>query len=252
MFARSSAQALLLREDAGNRINWLWVRRGCYLLITMAVVGWLWLTINDPRTLPVRKIHAVGSFVHVNEQMLREAVAKAIDGGYFRLDVDKVKLAVEKIAWIETVRVRRVWPDTLSIEVQEQVALARLAGGGLVNSRGEVFMPEASTYPEGLPVFISPGGAERKVTEHFLQARGRLSAAGLEISEFHMDARHAISLKLSNGVEVILGREAIEGRLQRLVRIYQKTLAGRTGDIARIDLRYSNGLAVGWRKASSI
>jgi cell division protein FtsQ len=136
MFARSSAQALLLREDAANRINWVWVRRSSYLLVALAALGWMWHTINDPRTLPVRKIHAVGTFVHVNEQMLRDAVAAAVDGGYFRLDVDMVKQAVEKIAWIDTVRVRRVWPDTLSIEVQEQVALARLAGGGLVNLRG--------------------------------------------------------------------------------------------------------------------
>jgi cell division protein FtsQ len=104
----------------------------------------------------------------------------------------------------------------------------------------------------GLPIFISPGGTEKKLTENYLQAQRELAAVGLQIGEFRMDARHALSLTLTNGVEVILGREAVEGRLQRLVRIYQKTLSGRTGDIARIDLRYSNGLAVGWRKASSI
>lgn len=247
MFSRSNGQAILMREETGLRINWAWLRRGFYLLGVAAVVGWLLYTANDPQTLPVKKISALGTFAHVNEKMLHDAVAGTLDGGYFRMDMQKIKQVVETIPWVDKASVRRVWPDTLAIDITEQAALAHWANGGLVNKRGEIFSPEKSSYPSGLPIFSGQSGMEQKLTEYFKASQQIFNGLDLAVSEIHMDARHAVSLRLSNGIDVILGREQIEVRMQRLARIYKKVLAERINDIARIDLRYSNGLAVGWR-----
>ena len=168
-------------------------------------------------------------------------------GGYFTVNVDEVQQAVKAIPWVAQDSVRRVWPDTLAIDVTEQTTQAEWAKGGLVNQQGVLFFPERNTYPKGLPVFDGPTGTERNLTEIFHMAKAIIDPLQLKIEEIHMDSRRAVSLKLSNDIEVILGREETRSRLERFTRVYRKLLAQRANDIARVDLRYSNGLAVGWR-----
>lgn len=251
MFAKANTQAILMSRETGAVFNWQWLRRVIVILLFMGVTGWLVSKAYDPQSLPVRQIHATGTFVKVNEQMLRDAVAGSIDGGYFRIDMAKTQQVVEAIPWVDSASVRRVWPDTLAIDVQEQKAVAYWMNGGLVNVRGEIFSPEKSTYPAGLPVLAGPEGSQQQVLEYYTQANTIFSKMKLIVNEVHMDARRAMTLKLSNGIEVILGRESISERLQRLERVYAKTVTGHDDAITRIDMRYSNGLAVGWRKAPS-
>ncbi len=248
MLARTNHQAILLQQGPRAQINWSWVRRSTMALFIFAGLGWLVMLANEPQSLPIKKIHALGKFIHVDEKMLRDAVAANIDGGYFRINVDEMKAVVEKIAWVEQASVRRVWPDALAIQVQEQQALAKWNAGGLVNMRGTIFIPEVSSYPRDLPLFTAPAGMQEKVTQYYLLAKDIFAAMNINVSEIKMDARHAVSLRLNNGIEIMLGRDQIESRMQRLARIYNKVLATRSTEIARLDLRYSNGLAVGWRK----
>ena len=159
----------------------------------------------------------------------------------------KVQQAVQAIPWVAQDSVRRVWPDTLAIDVTEQRTEAEWAKGGLVNPHGVLFFPERDTYPKGLPVFDGPTGTERNLTEAYQMAKAIIEPLQLQIQEIHMDSRRAISLKLNNGIDVILGREETRTRLERFARVYRKLLVQRVNDIARVDMRYSNGLAVGWR-----
>lgn len=247
MVARASQQAVFLRSARRWQINW---RQLWYWLLLLASVTLLALGVKklrDPQTLPIKQIQALGTFTHIDESILRQVVAKAVRGGYFTVNVDEVQQAVKAIPWVAQDSVRRVWPDTLAIDVTEQTTQAEWAKGGLVNQQGVLFFPERNTYPKGLPVFDGPTGTERNLTEIFHMAKAIIDPLQLKIEEIHMDSRRAVSLKLSNDIEVILGREETRSRLERFTRVYRKLLAQRANDIARVDLRYSNGLAVGWR-----
>jgi cell division protein FtsQ len=251
MFAKTSAQAILMSQETGAPVNWRWLRRVFALLLLTSVVAWSIHKAYEPGSLPIRRIHATGTFTKVNEQMLRDAVAGSIDGGYFRIDMNRTQQVVAAIPWVDTASVRRVWPDTLAIDVQEQKAIGYWMKGGLVNVRGDIFTPQQTTYPQGLPLFSGPDESQQQLLEYYTQANTLLAKLDLSVSEIHMDARRALSLKLSNGMEVILGRESIVERLQRLARIYTKVITGHVDAITRIDMRYSNGLAVAWHKAPS-
>ena len=52
------------------------------------------------------------------------------------------------------------------------------------------------------------------------------------------------------GVELLLGRDQIIEKMRRFTAIYQQELVQESDKIARIDLRYANGLAVAWREPS--
>ena len=86
------------------------------------------------------------------------------------------------------------------------------------------------------------------LVEFYKEAKQVIQPLGLEILTLTLDSRGAYRLELSNDIELLLGREKIQNRLERFARVFQKVLKTRAAEIARIDMRYSNGLAVGWRK----
>jgi cell division protein FtsQ len=64
------------------------------------------------------------------------------------------------------------------------------------------------------------------------------------------DERRAWHLLLGNGIPVDVGRGNLDARVARLSRVYPKVLAPRAVHIRRIDLRYTNGFAVAWKRSS--
>ena len=251
MSTRANKQAVYMRTRTGLDINWNIVVRVAWFVASAALLAWGVIQLQRPDVLPIKKIQALGTFDHVDEVMLRDVVAQTGRGGYFSIDVNAVQSAVEKLPWVAKASVSRIWPDTLAINVTEQQAYALWAKGGVVNQHGVVFFPKQATYPARLPVFDGPVGMERNMTESYQLAKKIIGSLELEIQKLKMDSRQAISLQLSNGIEVILGREDTQNRLERFARVYRKVLVSRASDIARVDMRYSNGLSVGWHKAKA-
>ena len=59
--------------------------------------------------------------------------------------------------------------------------------------------------------------------------------------------RGAWEFRLDNGVTVRLGRRQVDERFERFMNAAARLVAVRASDIDYIDLRYTNGFAVGWR-----
>jgi len=222
---------------------------GTLLLLAgvVALLGWCLALLKDPATLPISKIRVQGAFVHLDESMLHRAVVERENQGFFSVNIDAVKQRVEQLPWVEQVSVRRIWPDTLGIEVVEQKALARWASGGLVNDTGRSFNPAADSYPSGLPLFSGPENMLAVMVEQYRRNSVLLVTAGLSITGLAINSRRALTLQLNNGIELVLGRKRTQARLQRFIAVYRKLLATRRDEIVRVDLRYSNGMSVQWK-----
>jgi cell division protein FtsQ len=229
-------------------LNGQFFRRTLFAFVAISLLAWGVVELRKPETLPIKTIHALGRFSKVDETMLRNVIAESIDGGYFAVNVSAVKQAVESLPWVHSASVSRIWPDTISITVVEEQAMAAWARGGLVNQQGAIILPMPESYPKGLPVFNGPAGMERNMTEFYKSAKDVIEPLGIQITGLNLDSRGAYVIELSNDINLLLGREHTQSRLQRFARVYKKVLAKRSSDIARVDMRYSNGLAVGWRK----
>ena len=78
--------------------------------------------------------------------------------------------------------------------------------------------------------------------------RGKLADAGLTLERLELDERGAWLLTLGGGQEVRLGRRDIDERLYRFFDVVAPALAADLKRVAYVDLRYTNGFAVGWRE----
>lgn len=256
MFARASQNQAVIRSAQkwpgdGLNLNVHWLGRGAMLLLFIMMLGLLVEQLVDPSTLPIRKIRVSGALVHVNESMLNKAVMGKVSGGYFNVEVAAIREAVEQLPWVKTASVRRVWPDAIMINVMEQQPLAIWTSGGLLNTEGELFHPDTKSYPQGLLLFSAPSGMELAATELYRDIVFQLASTKLLFSHLQLDDRRAVKLHLNNGIELVLGREEQLLRLQRFMKIYEQTLAAHAARIKRIDLRYSNGMAVQWKTTTT-
>lgn len=196
---------------------------------------------------PVRAVAVDGPFQRVSAGMVEKAVAGSIRGGFLSVDLERVRQAVQRISWVDHASVQRRWPSGLKVVIEEQVAAARWGDSGLLNVRGELFLTDAQHIPPELPRLDGPAGSEPEVAERYLSIQGRLVEAGMRLSALRLDERGAWEMALANGVSVKLGRRQIDERLNRFLLAAMPLVTERASDIRYVDLRYTNGFAVGWK-----
>jgi len=196
---------------------------------------------------PVRSIVIDGPFQRVAAVEVQQAALGALEGGFVSADLDRLRQAVEALAWVDRARVQRLWPDRIRVEIVEQQAAARWGEDGLLNTRGELFAEGVRHPPPELPRLEGPPGTHQAVAQRFLAVQDRLDKLGLSVAALRLDARGAWELDLSTGVTVRLGRRQVDERMDRFVQFGAEVIAGRAAEIRYIDMRYSNGFSVGWR-----
>jgi cell division protein FtsQ len=201
---------------------------------------------------PIRIVSIEGRFQRVSPVQVEQAVTGGLEQGFMSVDLEAVRRRVEQLPWIDRARVQRRWPHGLRIEVTEQVAAARWGESGLLNTRGELFMKGARHVPPELPRLTGPDGTEWQVAQRYLSAHGRLIEAGMRLAALDLDARGAWQLELANGVSVRLGRRQVDERLDRFIQSALPLMSRRSADISYIDMRYSNGFAIGWKSSSGL
>jgi len=135
----------------------------------------------------------------------------------------------------------------LHVTVTEQTAAARWGESGLLNTRGELFVREATHVPAELPRLSGPDGSESQVAQRYLSLQGRMLEAGMRIAALRLDERGAWEMDLDSGVTVRLGRRDVEERLDRFIKTTSQVIVHHLSEINYVDMRYSNGFAIGWR-----
>jgi len=217
------------------------------VLAATVFLGKQWL--SDPWRFPLSVVEVKGDFRYLDKQQLQLAVAPHATGGFFTVDVAAIRTAADQLPWVHRARVKRVWPATLRLQIEEQQPVALWGEHGCLNKGGEPFVPEATDISLVLPSLAGPDGQELKVLENFQRVAETLAPLGIKVTRMELDNRRAWHLQLDNAVLLELGRADAGQRLQRFVRAYPNVFAGRLDDLQHVDLRYSNGFSVYWKQA---
>ncbi len=251
VMSKRSRNRIKARETAPKRplVPWRLVGRvlaiGGAALATLIVVFW---ALDQP----IRTVQVTGRFQHVSPAAIERIVARQVRGqGLLTVDLAAVSRAIHALPWVDAVSVEREWPNGLSVLVVEQVAAARWDADGLVNASGALFATGLSDFPAGLARLSGPEGSEAEVTAHYLAMQRRMAPAGLTITALRLDARGAWQLHLANGITVRLGRSQVDERFDEFMTAALRIVEQRAGDISYVDMRYTNGFAIGWKSGAS-
>lgn len=196
---------------------------------------------------PLSKIMVGGNFNHLEEQELAELVNIEIDGGFLSMNLNQLRQELQSHPWIHQVSVRREWPSTLKVEVIEEVPIARWGKKGFLNRLGDqLSLPENSNL-KSLPVLEADFGSSQDMIAQYLLLAELLAPTDLRLTELQRDAVGAWQIETASGVKIVLGRDQIIEKIRRLIVVWGSGLDVQLNNIATIDLRYPNGLAVSWR-----
>lgn len=222
-------------------------------VITVAVVAGLvsaaafWLRGQE---WPVEVVRIEGETRFSDRDALQDVVADHARDGFFGMDLGALREDILAMPWVRDVSLRRLWPDTIIVDVREHRAAARWNDDELVSLRGVVF-PVTEQAPGGLPVLRGPRGHAADMLDTLEHYGERLATIGLNVTGLHKDERRALQVALENGLSLHLGREDRDIRLARFIAAWPAVLADEAEAIAVVDLRYMNGFAVAWRDDSA-
>lgn len=225
-----------------------WWTAPLFLLLVTAA-AWLVVVARQGDLTPLKRVTVEGELRYLSRERLQEEVVAHMEGGFFAMDLARVRRAVEGLPWVAQVTVRRHWPDRLEVRVWERRAVARWAEGGLVDARGVLFRPPVEGDMEGLPVLRGRAEDALGLLAFMRRLNGWLLPAGRVVARLSAERRGAFSVGLDNGTELVLGRLPEAVVRKRLIRALPPLLAEarrRDADIIRVDMRYPNGFAVTW------
>lgn len=224
---------------------WLWG----IVVLALAVGGWKlahWAL--DPQTFPVRKLSVDGNFRYLASTAIEALVSPVARGGFFKVNVQGIRVQILREPWVLDATVKRVWPETLQISIVEQRPIARWGKDALLSEQTQVFAPDPASIPPGLVRVHGPVGSEAEVWATYLKVKGLLTPLGLKIASVELSDRRALHIELSDGASLILGRHFIDQRLARFITAWPRLLRDHWSRVQGIDLRYTNGFAIRERK----
>lgn len=197
------------------------------------------------RTL-IASVQIEGDLRHAESQVIADRVARVAKGNYFSIDLAAIQAAAQSAPWVDEALVSRRWPDGVRIQVREKQPVALWGAGGLISSRGDLFVPTTAVNTTDLPILFGPGNKGTYVMEQYRAMNSILRGLGMHIVELQLTDRMSWFLRMDNGIHLVVDQVDTIEKLQRFAYLYERQLKPDADNIATIDLRYRNGVAVGW------
>lgn len=215
-------------------------------LVALPIVGVLrgWFAVNR---WPVTELTVQAEFKHLTPEQIRSAVLPSLGKGFFALDLDAVQRSIEAMPWVESVEVRKHWPDTLLLRIYERQPFAKWNEGKLISRQGMVFDAPDAAASANLPDLHGPDARLAEVVSFYAETQKAFTNTKLKITGVALTERGSWSLTTSTGAQIVVGdRDQAGRRLRRFLDVYPQLMAGHNDGFAYADLRYTNGFAVRW------
>lgn len=229
---------------------------GLFLLAALGLAGLLLAWAVRLPYFDLRAIDVGGDVTRNSAATLRANVAPRLAGNFFTLDLPAAQAAFEAVPWVRRAAVQRVWPDRLSVVLEEHRPAAWWQTGEgadrgqdrLVNVQGEVFEANpGDVEEEGLPVLRGPDGSAASVLAMRRALQPVFAGLDLRVERLRLSARGSWRATLDSGAEVELGRgsgDEVLARAQVFGQTVPQLIARYERPLEYADLRHADGYAL--------
>ena len=195
----------------------------------------------------ITSVQIDGDLQHVNMRGIAVSMLPLVKGSYFSVNLVAIHDVVAASPWVDQVRVSRRWPNGVRVYIREKQPVARWGQQGFISSHGELFAPALTEGLETLPVLLGPAGQSRHVMEQYRAMNSILRGLGMSLVELELSERMSWFLRLDNGIRLMIDQVDPIKKLQRFAYLYDRQLKPVAANMVLIDLRYRNGVSVGWK-----
>ncbi len=253
---RKNAPPVKRSFTGGRGLPWKMIGLVTFVAVPLVgtVAGYQWL--KNPENLTIKSVEVVGELKLLGKDQLQPAIEKYTKTNLYLLDTKALEKELQKNPWVHSVSMTHIWPEKLIIKVHEQKPVALWGENAMLAENGTIIKAKlpAHKMPVGkaaLPTLYSPNDKGRNMAAGFLKIRQWMKGFPLKVVEFKEDMRGSWQVTLENGMVLKIGREHHKKRLRRFMVGYQESLKSIINTIKVVDLRYTNGFAVKWKKGLS-
>ena len=189
-----------------------------------------------------------GEFNYLSERDVIDLIDENVQTGFLTLDLPELNRKIVEQDWIRSSSIRRSWPATLIVNIEEEIPVARWGEQQLLNNVGDYIDVINKDSVSHLPVIFSQAGDTKEIIKIYQLISELLGPVGLRIDEVESDNAGSWTLTVLSDIKIILGRDQLVEKLQRLQSVWMAELSSQEKNINAIDLRYPNGLAVKWKQ----
>lgn len=199
---------------------------------------------------PIEKIVLEGDYRYFHKDNLTSLINQESAQGLLAINLKKLKKNIENSDWVQSIEIRKVWPDQLIFNLVEHEPVIFVGDGVLTREGGLIKTLLKDEYIERLPEFDfldNKNLSEERtiaVWNEFKQIKKLLFELKLNVKKLTISELDSWKIDFKSGLQISLGRKNRFKRVQRLVKTYP-LIKDKTA-IKRIDLRYHNGLAIRW------
>lgn len=207
----------------------------------------VWIASFGIKRIPIKYVRTEGVFQYLSKDQIKTALQPLVMTSFFDADMQAIHQAVSELTWVDSVAVKRVWPDAIDIKIREKKPYVRWGQQSLVSALGEVITPKSMEPFMSLPLLQGPELQQLKTLEIMKGVNTALADQSMSLAEFTINDRWAWKIKLTTGLEILLGRNEQLKKLQRFLRTLDVLGQEQVESMAIVDLRYPNGYAVSWK-----
>jgi cell division protein FtsQ len=221
------------------------------LLLIIAVSSGIVFYCRDQLLFPIKHIDVHGQFNTIKTENLQNVFAKYASGSLVFFSERQLKQALQAVPNVDQVFVKRIWPATVYVLLQQKYPVARFGAQQLLSNHGVLFAVSEPNQGAELPYINGPENRVDQLWQAYLALNKILSPLDLNILRLEVSSRLSYSLVLSNGIIIYLGSSDVAERLALFARVYLKSLQARAAQINYIDMRYNSGMAVSWKPSAA-
>ncbi|MEG2358857.1 cell division protein FtsQ/DivIB [Acinetobacter sp.] len=177
-------------------------------------------------------------------------VSPAVTENYFTSDLRAIRDRALELSWVDRVVVSRAWPNAIRVRVMPRNAIARWGTGRLLSDSGDVFTEVAPRNYQNLPLLHGPVSQSKMMMRRYNEINQLFLPAGIRLKELYLTERMTWFMQFDSGLRIIVDQDQTMSKLQRLSHLAHNDLKPVWPNIAAIDLRYRNGLAIQWKNAA--
>ena len=209
------------------------------IVFFLALLAFSIFAINELR---IEKIIVVGDLFPTQREQLESNLVRFQNKNFLFVNFSEMEKSLEALSWLDTVRVNRVWPRKIKLQIEKNSLIARWNNEAYLSSNGDlIYMDEV---PHNLPTLRSNGLSARESLEHFRLFQQYAKREGLDMMELAEEDFGDWRITFKPGWHLLLRSDSLEEKMESFLEVYSRTLKQKEATLISVDGRYDSSYAV--------
>lgn len=222
---------------------------GVFILALILLISVFVLHQNIPiQSVGVHRVNVYAEYQQLSRNKIQSTVTPLLKDGYFLSSMHLIHRQLEALPWVESAEVSRTLPLNVTVRIKERKAVARWGDEYLLSTNGELFRVDNLKAFQSLPKLIGDINNVPLILKEYQRLSKQFESIGQSLTYYSVDKHLSRKLGLINGVEINIGTQNAQRRVNRFLEVYFAMFHDKFDQISYIDLRYPKGLSVKWKK----